>query len=121
MPADCCGSAAEYSYSAKTSNSAAVTVGAAAELAAQSVAAAFGCATHRRMRSLANSRGNTVLYIVLGLFAVFVFGGLVLHFGQKRHNQLAYDADVAYPPDRALVGGEAYASTAAAIMNMVTV
>jgi hypothetical protein len=69
------------------------------------------------MRSLANSRGNTVLYIVLGLFALFVFGGLVLHFGQKRHNQLAFDADVAYPPDRALVGGEAYASTAAAIMN----
>ena len=69
------------------------------------------------MRSLANSRGNTVLYIVLGLFAVFVFGGLVLHFGQKRHNQLAFDADVVYPPDRALVGGEAYASTAAAIMD----
>jgi hypothetical protein len=69
------------------------------------------------MRSLANSRGNTVLYIVLGLFAVFVFGGLVLHYGQKRHNQLAFDTDVAYPPDRALVGGEAYASTAAAIID----
>ncbi|MEO8603653.1 MAG: DUF2333 family protein [bacterium] len=69
------------------------------------------------MRSIANARGNTVLYIVVGLFAVFVAGGLVLHYGQKRHDVLTFDNDVAFPPDKALVGGEAYASTAAAIMN----
>ena len=69
------------------------------------------------MRSLANARGNTVLFIVIGLAAVFVVGGLVLHYGQKRHNVLAYDPLVAYPPDQAMVGGEAYASTAAAIMD----
>lgn len=69
------------------------------------------------MRSLANTRGNTVLYIVIGLFAVFVFGGLVLHFGQKRHDVLSFDLDAAYPPDKPLVGGEAYAATASAIMN----
>jgi hypothetical protein len=69
------------------------------------------------MRALANSRGNTVLYILIGLLAVFVFGGLLLHFGQKRHNQLPFDVEAAYPPDHALVGGEAYAATAAAIMQ----
>jgi hypothetical protein len=69
------------------------------------------------MRALANSRGNTVLYILIGLLAVFVFGGLLLHFGQKRHNQLPFDVEAAYPPDQALVGGEAYAATAAAIMQ----
>lgn len=69
------------------------------------------------MRALANSRGNTVLFILVGLLAVFVFGGLLLHFGQKRHNQLPFDVDAAYPPDRALVGGEAYAASAAAIMQ----
>ncbi|MDX2167765.1 MAG: DUF2333 family protein [Deltaproteobacteria bacterium] len=69
------------------------------------------------MRALANSRGNTVLYIVVGLLAVFVLGGLLLHFGQKRHDELSFDIDTAYPPDHALVGGEAYASTASAIMR----
>jgi hypothetical protein len=69
------------------------------------------------MRSLDNSRGNTVLYIVIGLLVLFVAGGLALHYGQKRHDVLAYDIDVAYPPDKPLVGGEAFASTAAAIIN----
>jgi hypothetical protein len=69
------------------------------------------------MRPLLNPRGNTVLYIVIGLFAAFVIGGLVIHYGQKRHDVLSFDIDAAYPPDKPLVGGEVYASTAAAIMN----
>jgi hypothetical protein len=70
------------------------------------------------MRSpLANQRGNTVLYIVIGLLVVFIAGSLVLHIGLKRHAVLPYDVDAAYPPDRTLVGGEAFASTAAAIMD----
>jgi hypothetical protein len=40
----------------------------------------------------------------------------VLHFGQKRHNRLPFDVDTAYPPGSPLVGGEAFGSTAAALM-----
>lgn len=66
---------------------------------------------------LANPRGNTVLFIVIGLFALFLGGILVLHFGLKRHAVLPYDVEAAYPPDATLVGGEAFGSTAAAIME----
>lgn len=71
------------------------------------------------MRSplVANQRGNTVLYLVVGVLLVFLGGSLVLHYGLKRHAVLPYDVDAAYPPDRTLVGGEAFASTAAAIMD----
>lgn len=65
----------------------------------------------------ANSRGNIALILVAGLLAVFVIGGLTLHFAQKRHNVLPFDVEAAYPPDRALVGGEAFAATAAAVMD----
>ena len=70
------------------------------------------------MRSpLANQRGNTVLYLVIGVLLIFIAGGLILHYGLKRHAILPYDVEAAYPPDRTLVGGEAFASTAAAIMD----
>jgi hypothetical protein len=44
-------------------------------------------------------------------------GPLVLHFAQKRHNHLPYDVIAAYPPEARLVGGEAFASTLAAIVE----
>ncbi|MGE3497172.1 MAG: DUF2333 family protein [Candidatus Binatia bacterium] len=66
---------------------------------------------------LATRSSNTVLLIVIGLVAIFVLGSLVLHFRQKRHNALPYDVDGTYPPEVALVGGEAFAATAAAIMD----
>ena len=66
---------------------------------------------------LANQRGNTVLYLLIGLLLIFFGGGLILHYGLKRHAVLPYDVNAAFPPDRTLVGGEAYASTAAAIMD----
>ena len=70
------------------------------------------------MRSpLANQRGNTVLYLVIGVLVLFLAGGLLLHFSLKRHAILPFDVNAAYPPDRTLVGGEAFASTASAIMN----
>jgi hypothetical protein len=70
------------------------------------------------MRSpLGNQRGNTVLYLVIGLLVLFLAGGLLLHFGLKRHAVLPFDVDAAYPPDRRLVGGEVFASTASALMN----
>jgi len=67
--------------------------------------------------SLANQRGNTVLYLLVGLLLVFVVGGLVLHFGQKRHDDLPFNVEAAYPPDTALVGGEAFGATAAAMIR----
>lgn len=64
-----------------------------------------------------NARGNIALIIVASLLAVFLLGGLALHFAQKRHNVLPFDVEAQFPPDRALVGGEAFAATAAAIMD----
>ncbi len=42
---------------------------------------------------------------------------VALHFLQKRHDRLPYDVEAAYPPGTALVGGEAFASTVAAIVR----
>jgi hypothetical protein len=67
--------------------------------------------------ALANQRGNIVLFVVGGVLAAFLAGCLVLHFGLKRHAVLPYDVEAAYPPDATLVGGEAFASTAAALMD----
>lgn len=70
------------------------------------------------MRSpLANQRGNIVLYLLVGVLLLFIGGNLILHYGLKRHAVLPYDVEAAYPPDHTLVGGEAFASTAAALMN----
>jgi hypothetical protein len=41
----------------------------------------------------------------------------VLHYTQKRHNQLPFDVLRAYPADRRLVGGEAFASTLIALVE----
>ena len=49
--------------------------------------------------------------------ALFPVGPVVLHFAQKRHDRLPFDVDAAYPPDRALVGGEAFASTLAELVQ----
>ena len=75
------------------------------------------CYACRMRHPLANQRGNTVLYIVIGLLLLVLGGTLILHYGLKRHDVLPYDVEAAYPPDTALVGGEAFASTAAALMD----
>jgi hypothetical protein len=62
-------------------------------------------------------RGATPLIIVAGILIVWVIGGVALHFTQKRHDQLPFDLDAAYPPGKTLAGGEVFASTAAAIMD----
>ncbi len=48
---------------------------------------------------------------------VFIAINLALHFGQKRHNNLGYDVNTEFPPDKPFVPGEIYASTLAAIMD----
>lgn len=40
-----------------------------------------------------------------------------LHFAQIRHDVLPYDVDAEFPADRPLVGGEAFASTLAALVE----
>jgi hypothetical protein len=53
--------------------------------------------------------------IVIGL--VCVAGPLVLHFGQKRHNVLAFSVAAQFPADKPIVGGEVFATTTIAIMQ----
>jgi hypothetical protein len=49
--------------------------------------------------------------------ALFPVGPLVLHYAQKRHDVLPFDVAAAYPEGRALVGGEAFASTLIALVD----
>jgi hypothetical protein len=64
-----------------------------------------------------NQRGNAALIMIAVVLVALLIGLLTLHFTQKRHDVLPFDVDAAYPPEKALVGGEAYAATAAAIMD----
>src|SRR5512139_2157538 len=54
----------------------------------------------------------TVVIVVLCLA-----GPIVLHFGQKRHNRLAWDVQAQLPFNKQITGGEAFASTVMAIME----
>ena len=69
--------------------------------------------------SLGNQRGNTVLIIVVGVLLVVLVDRHPDRCTSRRSatTVLPFDVDAAYPPDKTLVGGEAFASTAAAIMD----
>src|ERR1700690_835281 len=71
---------------------------------------------YRCPMSLLN-RGKVPLLLTALVVAVLLGGLLALHLGQRRHNVLPFDVDAAFPPEKALVGGEAFAATAAAIMD----
>jgi hypothetical protein len=60
-------------------------------------------------------RGVVVVLIVVAL--LFAIVPVVLHFGQKRHNVLAFDVQATFPPNQPVVPGEVYASTMIAIME----
>jgi len=62
-------------------------------------------------------RGALGIALAIGLVVVVVVLPLVLHVLQKRHDHLPFDVEAAYPPGTALVGGEAFGSTIAAIMR----
>ena len=63
-------------------------------------------------------RGRTWPAVVAGLaLLMLVVGPLVLHFAQKRHDRLPFDVEAAFPPDRPMVSGEAFASTLAALVR----
>jgi hypothetical protein len=48
---------------------------------------------------------------------VLLLTPVLLHFAQKRHDVLPFDVVAAYPADRKMVGGEAFASTLAALIE----
>lgn len=62
-------------------------------------------------------RGALGLALAVGLALVVLALPVALHVFQKRHVRLPFDVDAAYPPGTPLVGGEAFASTVAAIMR----
>src|SRR5579871_5422748 len=59
----------------------------------------------------------SVVVIVAALLGGWLIGGLLLHFGQKRHDRLGYDLDAHFPPDKPFKAGEIFASTLAEIMD----
>ena len=60
---------------------------------------------------------NRLLYGAAALLLIWICGNLALHFGLKHHDQLGYDINAVFPPDKPTVPGEIYASTLAAIMD----
>ena len=59
----------------------------------------------------------SVIVVVAALFGGWIGGGLLLHFGQKRHNNLNYDIEAHFPPNQPFKPGEIFASTLAEIMD----
>ncbi len=55
--------------------------------------------------------------VAIVMVVLCIGGPLVLHFGQKRHNRLAWDVNAQFPPNQPIVGGEVYAGTVIAIME----
>jgi hypothetical protein len=51
------------------------------------------------------------------LFAAVAITPIGLHFGQKSHNQLSFDLDEVYPPDRVVPNGEIFAATVMAVVQ----
>jgi len=64
-----------------------------------------------------SERGNAALIAIAALLVVWLISLLALHFGQKHHDQLPFNVEAAFPPEKTLVGGEVYAAAAAAIMD----
>jgi hypothetical protein len=60
---------------------------------------------------------NRLLYAAAALLLIWICGNLALHFGQEHHDQLGYDINATFPPDKPIVPGEIYASTLAALMS----
>src|SRR5262245_11019229 len=76
------------------------------------------CATHARMpRPALGQHGNTPLIVMALVLVAMLVGALALHYTLKRHDHLPFDVDAAFPPESTLVGGEAFAATAAALMD----
>jgi len=62
-------------------------------------------------------RARWAVVILVAALVIWIGGGLALHFGQIRHNQLGYDIEREFPPDKTYRPGEIFASTLAEIMD----
>ena len=62
-------------------------------------------------------RRGALIAVGVAVLVACAAGPVVLHFGQKRHNVLAYNVASQFPPDKAVAGGEVFATTAIAIMD----
>jgi len=69
------------------------------------------------LSTLRNKRGNAALIVLVAVAILFAIAPLVLHFAQKRHNVLPLDVTTAYPPDKAIVPGEVFATVLMTIMK----
>lgn len=70
------------------------------------------------MAETGRSNGRWPALIIVGLLVfVCIAAPLVLHFGQKRHNRLPWDIATLYPAEQAVVPGEVFAATTAAILE----
>lgn len=65
-----------------------------------------------------HTRQHWTGWIVAVIVILLCIGGpLVLHFGQKRHDRLAWDMNAQFPPNQPIVGGEVFATAVIAIME----
>jgi hypothetical protein len=55
--------------------------------------------------------------LIVGIAVLLSIGPLVLHFGQKRHDRLAFSVMEAFPSDQPTASGEVFASTMASIVE----
>jgi hypothetical protein len=62
-------------------------------------------------------RGRWIVVALVALGVAAVAGPFILHFGQKRHNRLAFNVEAQFPTDQAIVGGEVFAAALIAIME----
>jgi hypothetical protein len=70
------------------------------------------------MTRIGRRTGQTLVITIFVLMAVAVIATpLLLHFTQKAHQRLPFDVDAEFPPERPLVGGEAFATTAAVLIE----
>jgi hypothetical protein len=60
---------------------------------------------------------NRAIIVAVAVLAVWIGGGLALHFGQISHDHLGYDIDAHFPPGQPTRPGEIFASTLAAIVD----
>jgi len=68
-------------------------------------------------RLLPAQRGAAGVAVLVVLAVLMLAGPLVLHFAQKRHNQLPFVVEEVYPPGTKFPAGEAFAKTLKALIE----
>lgn len=63
------------------------------------------------------ARGFLARVVVIALAVAVAGVPIVLHFAQRRHDVLPFDVEAHFPPQDGLVGGQAFATTLAEIMD----